>query len=110
GFHLLAPRRRIPCGHVGALTMKLDPSLRVDLSFYGSPLASAVAPGRPFFCAMLISSASLRPPDSLSTRQASWTNPALTAVPGRAMCGRLRVGKGNLHVGGLGRCSHVFGL
>jgi hypothetical protein len=27
-----------------------------------------------------------------------------------AMCGRLRVGKGNLHVAGLGRCSHVFGL
>ncbi len=28
----------------------------------------------------------------------------------RAMCGRLRVGKENLHVAGLGRCSHVFGL
>src|SRR5215470_950273 len=27
-----------------------------------------------------------------------------------AMCGRLRVGKENLHVTGLGRCSHVFGL
>jgi hypothetical protein len=27
-----------------------------------------------------------------------------------AMCGRLRVGKENLHVAGLGRCSHVFGL
>jgi hypothetical protein len=27
-----------------------------------------------------------------------------------AMCGRLRVGKGNLHVAELGRCSHVFGL
>jgi len=26
------------------------------------------------------------------------------------MCGRLRVGKENLHVTGLGRCSHVFGL
>jgi hypothetical protein len=30
--------------------------------------------------------------------------------PIRAMCGRLRVGKENLHVAGLGRCSHVFGL
>ncbi len=28
----------------------------------------------------------------------------------RAMCGRLRVGKENLHVAGFGRCSHVFGL
>jgi hypothetical protein len=28
----------------------------------------------------------------------------------RAMCGRLRVGKENLHVAGLGRCGHVFGL
>ena len=27
-----------------------------------------------------------------------------------AMCGRLRVGKGNLHVASPGRCSHVFGL
>ena len=27
-----------------------------------------------------------------------------------AMCGRLRVGKENLHVAGAGRCSHVFGL
>ncbi len=27
-----------------------------------------------------------------------------------AMCGRLRVGKENLHVAGVGRCSHVFGL
>ena len=27
-----------------------------------------------------------------------------------AMCGRLRVGKENLHVTALGRCSHVFGL
>src|SRR5262245_14217800 len=26
------------------------------------------------------------------------------------MCGRLRVGKENLHVAGLDRCSHVFGL
>ena len=26
------------------------------------------------------------------------------------MCGRLQVGKENLHVAGLGRCSHVFGL
>jgi hypothetical protein len=26
------------------------------------------------------------------------------------MCGRLRVGKGFLHVGRLGRSSHVFGL
>src|SRR5262249_10275988 len=34
-----------------------------------------------------------------------------TAGPYRsAMCGRLRVGKENLHVAGLGRCSHVFGL
>jgi len=29
---------------------------------------------------------------------------------GSAMCGRLRVGKENLHVAGAGRCSHVFGL
>jgi hypothetical protein len=28
----------------------------------------------------------------------------------RAMCGRLRVGKRNLHVCSIGRCSHVFGL
>ena len=28
----------------------------------------------------------------------------------RAMCGRLRVGKGFLHVCSIGRCSHVFGL
>jgi hypothetical protein len=27
-----------------------------------------------------------------------------------AMCGRLRVGKDNLHVAELSRCSHVFGL
>src|SRR5665648_350356 len=27
-----------------------------------------------------------------------------------AMCGRLRVGKGFLHVCSIGRCSHVFGL
>jgi hypothetical protein len=27
-----------------------------------------------------------------------------------AMCGRLRVGKGFLHVSSIGRCSHVFGL
>ena len=27
-----------------------------------------------------------------------------------AMCGRLRVGKENLYVAGLDRCSHVFGL
>jgi hypothetical protein len=27
-----------------------------------------------------------------------------------AMCGRLRVGKGYLHVRSIGRCSHVFGL
>ena len=33
-----------------------------------------------------------------------------SAVTLRAMCGRLRVGKENLHVAGLGRCSHVFGL
>ena len=26
------------------------------------------------------------------------------------MCGRLRVGKKNLHVCSLGRCGHVFGL
>ena len=26
------------------------------------------------------------------------------------MCGRLRVGKGFLHVCSIGRCSHVFGL
>jgi hypothetical protein len=26
------------------------------------------------------------------------------------MCGRLRVGKENLTLAGLGRCSHVFGL
>jgi hypothetical protein len=28
----------------------------------------------------------------------------------RAMCGRLRVGKENLHERSIGRCSHVFGL
>jgi hypothetical protein len=28
----------------------------------------------------------------------------------RAMCGRLRVGKKNLHVAAFGRSSHVFGL
>jgi len=27
-----------------------------------------------------------------------------------AVCGRLRVGKSFLHVGSIGRCSHVFGL
>ena len=27
-----------------------------------------------------------------------------------AMCGRLRVGKGFLHVCSIGRCGHVFGL
>ena len=27
-----------------------------------------------------------------------------------AMCGRLRVGKGFLHVCSIGQCSHVFGL
>jgi putative ABC transport system substrate-binding protein len=31
-------------------------------------------------------------------------------VPRWAMCGRLRVGKGFLHAGRLGRSSHVFGL
>ena len=30
--------------------------------------------------------------------------------PLSAMCGRLRVGKENLHVAGLSRCGHVFGL
>ncbi len=32
--------------------------------------------------------------------------------PGRlsAMCGRLPVGKENLHVAEIGRCGHVFGL
>src|SRR5260370_18023711 len=34
-----------------------------------------------------------------------------TAGPYRsAMCGRLRVGKENLHVARRGRCGHVFGL
>jgi hypothetical protein len=28
----------------------------------------------------------------------------------RAMCGRLRVGKGFFHECSIGRCSHVFGL
>ena len=32
------------------------------------------------------------------------------ARPLCAMCGRLLVGKGFLHVCSLGRCSHVFGL
>ena len=36
--------------------------------------------------------------------------PEKGGLPLRAMCGRLRVGKENLHVAGLGRCSHVFGL
>ena len=27
-----------------------------------------------------------------------------------AMCGRLRVGKKNLHLSSIGRCGHVFGL
>ena len=34
----------------------------------------------------------------------------MLACPLCAMCGRLRVGKENLHVTALGRCSHVFGL
>jgi hypothetical protein len=33
-----------------------------------------------------------------------------SVLPRCAMCGRLRVGKENLHVAGVGRCSHVFGL
>src|SRR6266498_798121 len=44
-------------------------------------------------------------------------NPAVSRIPtgtvrcqSSAMCGRLRVGKENLHVAGVGRCSHVFGL
>ena len=32
------------------------------------------------------------------------------ACPLSAMCGRLLVGNGFLHVCSLGRCSHVFGL
>src|SRR5665811_2611489 len=40
-----------------------------------------------------------------SDRQSSKCYPSLYA-----MCGRLRVGKGFLHVCSIGRCSHVFGL
>jgi hypothetical protein len=41
-----------------------------------------------------------------------WHTSELSVAAGRgsAMCGRLRVGKENLHVAGLGRCGHVFGL
>jgi hypothetical protein len=35
---------------------------------------------------------------------------ARASGPKSAMCGRLRVGKGFLHVRRIGRCSHVFGL
>jgi hypothetical protein len=35
---------------------------------------------------------------------------ARVARPLSAMCGRLLVGKGFLHVCSIGRCSHVFGL
>ena len=35
---------------------------------------------------------------------------ALHQVTQRAMCGRLRVGKGFLHECSIGRCGHVFGL
>ena len=36
--------------------------------------------------------------------------PAIDVKSLHAMCGRLRVGKGFLHVCSIGRCSHVFGL
>jgi len=35
---------------------------------------------------------------------------AVTQSQLRAMCGRLRVGKENLHERSIGRCGHVFGL
>src|SRR5450759_3748150 len=45
--------------------------------------------------------------ETIVAAQLSWRS---ARCPLSAMCGRLRVGKGFLHVCSIGRCSHVFGL
>ena len=45
-----------------------------------------------------------------SAKEAARAYFARNGQPYSAMCGRLRVGKGFLHVCSIGRCSYVFGL